>query len=243
MSHDERDLCGLTLAELQQEVSDLGKAAVVALDPCLTAKLIALLNADVQTHFLSKCQAGYPFRGIQCLRVMSIPEHRYVLFEFACKPNTVCLIDPSFVVVVNMVTGQVVPPIIDPYLPKSYLQSKSDCGCGHADRISPSRRRCYRDSNSDLDRLIAIVEEVFSAGVGCNSVLTSASRCRNSNRCFEGFRILEEFLEDPSRATVRRLNEWINASSMQEQCMRAIIEYTEAADWGSFLAIIAAILG
>jgi len=54
-------------------------------------------------------------------------------------------------------------------------------------------------------------------------------------------RILREFTQNPNRDTVKRLSDWMNASSMQEQCMRAIIEKGNA-DFSDFITYIKDIL-
>jgi len=97
----------------------LKDAAAKSIDPCLTAKFIALSDQRVRALFLKKFQDGYVFRGIDCLDLLSIPENRYVLFDFDCKPGTLCLIKPAFLVVVNMIGGYV-EAIVDPYIPTSF---------------------------------------------------------------------------------------------------------------------------
>jgi hypothetical protein len=56
------------------------------------------------------------FNGIYCLDRIAIPENRYVLFDFDCKPGTLCFVKPAFLTLVNIVDSYVIA-IIDPYIP------------------------------------------------------------------------------------------------------------------------------
>jgi hypothetical protein len=113
------DLSKVTEADLGREIESLKNSAARALDPCLTAKFIALSDQRVSALFLKKLQDGYLFEGINCLDLSSIPENSYVYFDFDCKPGTLCFVRPAFLVVVNIVAGCVVA-IVDPYVPSSF---------------------------------------------------------------------------------------------------------------------------
>lgn len=108
----------MTENELIAQVEALNAAATKSIDSCLTAKAIALSDARVRTLFLKKVADGYDFKKIDCLDRVQIPENKSVLFDFDCKPGTICLIRPAFLVVVNIVDGYVVA-IVDPYIPPS----------------------------------------------------------------------------------------------------------------------------
>jgi hypothetical protein len=98
------------------QFSQLVTAAIGASSPCTSAILIAAKDPAVRKLYIDKILSGSVPEGIRCLDDIGIPEHRSVLFEFSCPNGTVCLIKPSFVVVVNVVYG-VVEHIIDPYIP------------------------------------------------------------------------------------------------------------------------------
>lgn len=101
-------------AELNKEVEELKEVAAKSINPCLTAKFIALSDARVRSLFLTKLQDGYVFRGVNCLSGPSIPENRSVYFDFDCPAGRVCFVKPAFVAIVNIVHGYVVA-IIDRY--------------------------------------------------------------------------------------------------------------------------------
>jgi hypothetical protein len=95
------------------------------------------------------------------------------------------------------------------------------------------------DTGDDLSELLDIVTRILGGDVGCTFIL---GQCGNYNRCNEGFRVLREFKNNPSRDTVERLARYIYASSMNERCMKAIVEYNGVAEFAKFIALIAAIL-
>lgn len=233
-------LTGITDPQIDAEIASLQRAAVTALDACTSAKAIAFLNPEVRALFKTKCLAGYPFVGIRCLNLLGIPEYKYVLFEFDCQPDTLCLIKPSFLVTVNLVTGQVVPPIADPYIPSSYRAatpvsrsqgSYSGCGC------EPSSRSTTDDP---IDALKGIIDSVLGRGITCALV---NRRCGNDQRCNRSFRKLENFQDNPTADTARDLADFMGASSMQERCVRAIIEEADTVDFIVFVAAVAAAAG
>jgi hypothetical protein len=87
-------------------------AAIDASSPCTSAILIAAKDPAVRKLYIEKTLAGSVPEGVRCLDNIGISEHRSVLFEFSCPHGTVCLIKPSFLVVVNVIYG-VVEHIID----------------------------------------------------------------------------------------------------------------------------------
>lgn len=108
----------MTENELTAQVEALTASSSKSIDPCLTAKAIALSDPRVRSLFIKKVADGYVFRKIACLDRIQIPENKAILFDFDCKPGTICLIRPAFLVVVNVVDGYVVA-IVDPYIPPS----------------------------------------------------------------------------------------------------------------------------
>jgi hypothetical protein len=109
----------VTEADLKAQIEKLKEVAAKSIAPCLTAKYIAFSDRRVRDLFVKKFQDGYVFQGIECLDVLSIPEKKYVLFDFDCKPGTLCLIKPAFLVVVNMISASV-EGIVDPYIPTAF---------------------------------------------------------------------------------------------------------------------------
>jgi hypothetical protein len=116
------DLSNVTEADVTEKLQSLREAAARSLDACLTAKYIALSNNRVQKLFVSKCGEMNIFNEIICLDRISAPEYKYVLFDFDCKPGTLCFIKPSFLVVVDITLGQVVGEPQDPYIPSMLEQ-------------------------------------------------------------------------------------------------------------------------
>lgn len=84
-------------------------------DSCIAAILIAAEDGEVRRKFIEKfMNAEYVYRGVRCLGMLGIPEYEEVLFDFDCRPDIICLLDPQFVAIVNVVEGRVVG-IVDPY--------------------------------------------------------------------------------------------------------------------------------
>jgi hypothetical protein len=142
-----KDLSQIQDQELDAELAVLAAAAARALDPCLTGKLIAYSDVDVRTLFLQKCRNGYPFKGVACIPYDRNPDHVHVLFDFDCKPTTLCLVDPSFLVTVNIATRTVVKPIHDPYLPLSRASANYSTCCEECGDHSEVVRRQYEDQS------------------------------------------------------------------------------------------------
>ena len=105
----------ITEEQFASQLEELKACAAKSANPCLIAQYTALSDPKVRQVFFQKIKQGYVFKGISCLNKIGIPENRYVYFSFDCQPGTFCLINPSFVVVVNFVDGYVVS-ILDPYL-------------------------------------------------------------------------------------------------------------------------------
>src|ERR1700682_4089372 len=101
--------------EFGQQLKQLRDFAAQSADPCITAQMIALSDAKVSALFLSKLKEGNSYNGAFCGRV-EIAEQRSVIFDFDCPSGRLCLVKPSFLVVVQIVEKQVLQ-IIDPYIP------------------------------------------------------------------------------------------------------------------------------
>lgn len=119
------DKCLLVEEQLNAQLGDLKTCAAKSIKPCLVAQYIAFSDERVRKIFFQKLKTGYVFKGISCLDKIGIPEYKYVYFSFDCQPGTFCLINPSFVVVVNFVDGYVVA-ILDPYLGFGEESSKAE---------------------------------------------------------------------------------------------------------------------
>jgi hypothetical protein len=105
----------MTENDLLKQVDILKGAAARSIDPCLTARFIAISNPQVQALFLKKIQDRYVFRNITCFNRIAELENTHVYFDFDCAVGTVCLVKPAFLVVVNVVSGTVLS-VVDPYL-------------------------------------------------------------------------------------------------------------------------------
>ena len=115
----DQDFSKISDSDFNIQLENLKEASARSLNPCLTAKYIALSDENVRTLFLNKFREGYLFRGIYCINGgISIPEQKSVFFDFDCRLGTFCLIKPAFLVIVDFVNGYVVR-IIDPYIPTS----------------------------------------------------------------------------------------------------------------------------
>ena len=104
----------ITQEQINSQLETLKDCAAKSVNPCLISQYIAFSDEKVRKVLWEKLKIGYVFRGISCLDRIGIPEYQYVHFSFDCIPDTYCLINPSFVVIVNFVDGQVVS-ILDPY--------------------------------------------------------------------------------------------------------------------------------
>jgi hypothetical protein len=119
----------LTDAAFDQQLALLKDLAATSIDPCITAKFIALTDQRVRELFFKQNAGPYLFRGISCVERIGIPEYKYVLFDFDCIPGTFCLVPPAFLVVVNIVDRHVVS-IIPAWTPTSLtMAGASACGC------------------------------------------------------------------------------------------------------------------
>jgi len=129
--NDGKDVA-VTEAALQEQIGALKDAVAKSVDPCLTAKYIALSEARVQETLRRKLiEQGHRFRGIECLNRIGIPENKSIYFNIDCKPGTFCLIKPAFLVVVNIIDGYVVT-IVDPFIltPTAINGPAGQSGCG-----------------------------------------------------------------------------------------------------------------
>lgn len=103
---------------VRAEAEKLQAAAAVSTSRCTVATYIALSTEKVQEKLIEKIMDGYVPKGTACIQPdLSIPEYAYVLFQFECPSGTYCIINPSFLVVVDVTNGKVVGDPVDPYLP------------------------------------------------------------------------------------------------------------------------------
>lgn len=215
--------------------------------PCDRYFLIALSDAKVEEHFLQHVGNGELFVGVVCLGGITIPEQVRVLFQFHCLPPKFCFLPPAFLVTLNIIQGSVVD-IVDPYvvnerdiasIPEgpggipiierrfSRIGRGYTCGCA-------GRGRATADP---IGELAGIIDAVLGRGITCAIV---NRQCGNDQRCNRSFRKLENFHNNPTADTARDLADFMGASSMQERCVRAIIEAADTVDWVIFLAAVAA---
>ena len=105
---------------------------------------------------------------------------------------------------------------------------------------SPTPTRvCYPSPRSDdpIGDLAGIIEGVLCRGITCAIV---NRQCGNDARCNRSFAKLENFNNNPTAATAQALATFMGASSMQESCVRAIIESAGTVDFVIFVAAVAA---
>jgi hypothetical protein len=107
---------------LDKEVTKLKEVSVTSINECIVAEYLAISDKAVQEKFLHKIAEGCIFRGIRCLSGISIPETRRVEFRFDCPSGAICLVPPSFMVVVNMISKHV-EQIVDPYIEDDVRQA------------------------------------------------------------------------------------------------------------------------
>lgn len=99
---------------LANAIARLKDKVAESLDPCLCATYNAIITTDVQNRFIAKLE-HYAFKGVRCLYERGRADRQYVLFEFGCKPEEICLFDPSFLVKVNINHPRHVSICQDPY--------------------------------------------------------------------------------------------------------------------------------
>lgn len=130
----------VTVDVLQEQIGALRDAAARSIDPCLTAKFIALSDKRVQETLSKKLiEQGHVLRSIECLDRIEIPENKCFYFNIDCKPSTFCLVKPAFLVVVNIVDGYVVA-IVDPFIPtQTNLKGPGGLPILNAPCVGPSR--------------------------------------------------------------------------------------------------------
>lgn len=104
----------MTAQDLKKKAEELKQFADRSTDACLIAQSIAFMNSKVRDLFLDKLKEGHQFKGASCLGGIGIPEQRRVLFRFECADDVICLIPPSFLVIVDIIDGEV-EKIRDPY--------------------------------------------------------------------------------------------------------------------------------
>jgi hypothetical protein len=222
------------LTLLDEQVKLLEQAAPFSIDPCVVAKLIAIKDSTVRDKLvdrLSKPQVYEP-RGVECLEPDILFNQR-VLFRFVCRPPVFCLVDPSFLAIVNLTTHRV--EVQDPYVPVYFPTSKCSCG----PRARATTYADEQDSRDAIGELAEIISSVLAQPVTC-ALVQGRDQCRNFPRCDAAFAKLRNFHENPSAQSARSLADWIGASSMNENCMKAIIRTAGTVEYAIFLAAIIA---
>ncbi len=136
MSDKETDLT-FDAKDLDDQIATLKDVAARSVDACLTAKYVSLSDQRVRDLILTKSREGYVFKRIVCTERLGLPEQRGVHFDFDCKPGTLCLVDPSFLAVVNLI-DRYVTAIVDPYLPQISSPATRDI-----DGVAPYGERTY----------------------------------------------------------------------------------------------------
>jgi plastocyanin len=102
-------------AKYSDEVRRLRDLSAGSTDPCLNALYVASKDRRVRALFLNKFTSPhYVFKSVNCFDQPSIPEYEFVLFDFDCRPDVICLVDPNFLVIVDVINARVVD-IVDPY--------------------------------------------------------------------------------------------------------------------------------
>lgn len=114
---------------LESEIAKLREVALTSTNCNVIAEYIAISDKQVQEKFLHKLEQGYIFKGITCLPGLTVLEQKRVEFHFACKEGTICLIQPTFMVVVDFINKMILK-IQDPYLSEGVTQMPTN---GHMD--------------------------------------------------------------------------------------------------------------
>jgi hypothetical protein len=106
---------------LVKEIEKLEKLCLTSTDACMVAKYIAIKDSKVQNLIETKIAEGYHFKEVRCLKTTAQTENMRVYFEFTCLEETaICLVPPSFLVLVNLETRAVVGEPRDHYTLKPY---------------------------------------------------------------------------------------------------------------------------
>lgn len=99
---------------MKAELQRLNSLAATTTDTCTVAKNIAFSDHLVRKLINQKRSNGFEFQGVHCKYHSA--ELVYVVFHFSCPPNRICLVDPTFAVVVNLFRRAVEGEPIDPYI-------------------------------------------------------------------------------------------------------------------------------
>ena len=81
--------------------------------------LMALLDSEVQKHFIAHVENDELFLGAKCWTGVGLPEETIIIFEFTCIPPRICFVSPTFLVRLNIINYEVLEikdPYIGPYL-------------------------------------------------------------------------------------------------------------------------------
>lgn len=228
-------------ALLEEQIRSLEQAAPFSTNACLIAKLIAVKDSRVREKLTERLENPivYEPRGVDCLEPDILGNQR-VLFRFVCRPFVICLVEPSFLAVVSLLSRSVTD-IQDPYDPTLY--SPTVCECRGSTGSIPVETGYYRGHygtrTDPISDLAGIIGGVLAQPVTC-ALVQGSDQCRTFPRCDAAFSKLRNFHNNPSRQTAKDLSDWIGASSLQEQCMKAIIEKADIVQYAIFLAAVIA---
>jgi hypothetical protein len=155
---------------LEKQLELLKSASATTTNPCTVAKFIAISDPRVRSLMSEKNQEGHVFKGIHC-EGYSVPEYTSVLFKYECKEGMICLVPPTFQVIVRVIGGFVVA-IVDPYIPGEPRASGGDrtggCGCS-----SPVRTA----EPSECEAISSCITVTISEGKACLRVPYAGEVC------------------------------------------------------------------
>lgn len=159
----------LSNEKYKEQLAALQKLSTTSTDSCLVAKYIALTDTTVQNMFIERFNnPDYVFKGIYCESGIGIPENINVVCHFECRPGIFCLVPPSFLVIVNIVSGKVVD-IIASY-PSIEISNSASCGCD-GNSSSHSTNTCVSGSKSDC------IDVTIKNGKACLKVPYAGDVC------------------------------------------------------------------
>ena len=164
----------ITEKQIESDLQNIKEYSARSINPCLTAQYIAISNEKVRHILIQKIKQDYVFQGISCLDKIGIPEYKYVHFGFACAKGTFCLVNPSFVVVMNVVDGDIVS-IIDPYISSTGISRNLLQSWGHSREEDIGDIRCYRPSGYSFPPSRFREVMTFEAGGGFSLTVPGAN--------------------------------------------------------------------
>ena len=110
-SHDTEQL----QANFTNALRDLNEKVGEGGTPCTRYIIQAFRDDSVREHFLKHIFDDEMFIGARCLDEPGIPEEARILFGFQCVSPKICLLQPRFLVRLNVISGEVVD-IQDPFI-------------------------------------------------------------------------------------------------------------------------------